>query len=194
MSLALMTYAIAGGHIDSSGSLANLPLTFDRPDALLWMAWVMFGYFLFRYWLFSGLDPFVHFWREVKLLTYDFGPLRRAANETYKAHLQKAKDDRDRDSKTKRADQGWVPAVNRKGWSLALDEKRIWSPRRQASPSGAGGSADIPLPRTVIVWYALAHMIAIPRAILFERAFSDQLLPYLVAAMAIGANLWSYVV
>jgi|GEM_PF-7090617 len=192
MSLALMAYAIAGGQIDSSGSLANLPLKFHRPYALLWVAWVMFGYFLFRYWLFSGLGPFSNFWREVKLLTYDFGPLRRAANDKYKTHLQTAKEDRDRELKMKRADQGWMPMITRKGRSLALDERQIWSPRRQSSPSGSSGVADIPLPRKVIVWYAVAHIVAIPRAMLFERAFSDQLLPYLVAAIAIGANLWTH--
>src|SRR5690606_4540640 len=66
LSLVLLTYALAGGTILSEVTVNNLPIKFNRPAVLLVMAWVIWAYFLYRYFLVTDA-PWKAFGEEVRL-------------------------------------------------------------------------------------------------------------------------------
>lgn len=61
VSVVLVTLALSKARIDSIGAV-GLHLTFDRPEAIFWLLWASWLYFLIRYYQYYNLQvaPFAH--------------------------------------------------------------------------------------------------------------------------------------
>lgn len=188
-SLALIAFYLAKGKLGCSSTIMLLPMSFGRPVAILWILYVMWAYYIYRYAQVSGATPFREFWRELKLLTYDFRPLVEVARRCYRSVLKPRAETDDGANRLRFLEQGWIPTIQRQGLRLMGSTDRMWRPQEQPSATSASRIEPFQLPPSALAWYFVAHVVAVARAALLERAFFDQLLPYVVAIIALALSV-----
>lgn len=177
LSLVLLIYALAGGGMKSQVTLLNLPIEFKRPLVLLWSAWVIWGYFLYRYVLVTS-SPWSLFLEEVRLRAIGDKKvlaLCRLALPRLEVPVEwRAQADR-------QISDGWSFAIVRRSGRYEFDPGQFYRPSTQASPSGGSGQLGyFPLTPSEVWTYRMALMRATLKAVALESTFSEVVLPYVL--------------
>lgn len=185
LSLVLIIYALAGGNIVPEGTFLHLPIKFSRPNFLLFAAWGIWLYFLYRYWLVAD-SPWKAFSEEVQLRALD----DRRVQAMCLAALQRFDiSDEHRTEALKQLNNGWAFSIVKRDEGYHFDPRQYYRPRTQASACGAAGqSGYFPLTRSETLAYRLAILPATFKAITLEATFSDEVLPSLL--MWITPTTW----
>lgn len=180
LSLVLIIYALAGGSVKSEVTLLNLPIEFRRPKLLLYAAWAIWCYFLYRYLLVTD-PPWRSFMDEIRLRSladirvqalclpalkrFDVPSAWRAT-----AHRQSA--------------DGWTFAITKRSGTYHFDPGQFFRPTMQCIPSGAAGQIGyFPLTTSEMLIYRFALLRATLTAIALEMTFSEVILPYVLVCL-----------
>ncbi|SDT94582.1 hypothetical protein SAMN05216296_0791 [Pseudomonas pohangensis] len=184
LSLVLIIYALAGGNIEPEGTFMYLPIKFSRPYFLLFAAWGIWLYFLYRYWLVAD-SPWKAFSEEVRLRTHDdrrIRPMCLAALQRFDIS------DELRKACLNHLNDGWVFSIVKLDGSYHFDPSHLYRPQTQAPTAGGSQSDFFPLNRSETRTYQLALLPATFKAITLEATFSDEVLPSLL--MWITPTTW----
>lgn len=175
LSLVLLIYALAGGHMRSDVTLLNLPISFKRPIVLLVAAWVIWAYFLYRYLLVTDSQ-----W---KALTEEVR-LRALADRKVHSLCLPALPRFDipvdwRATAHRQIAEGWTLSIVKHDGRYHFDPGQFFRPSTQASGSGGPGQIGyFPLTSSEVWTYRRALVRATFKAILLEHTFSEAMVPY----------------
>lgn len=176
LSLVLLLFALAGGHMKDQATWLNLPLAFDRPWVLLIAAWVIWAYFLYRY-LLVAATPWKAFAEEITI---------RAMNDHRVLAMSFSAADRAPIPEKCRAEtlnllnQGYRFSIVRHGGAYHFVTSRLYRPAMQSEPAGSADYGLIPLTSAEAWKYRLVRASAMLKAMLLENTFSDDGLPLLL--------------
>lgn len=182
-SLAFIVYFYAGGRFDESEvTLSVINASFDRPLVLAVIAWLALFWFIYRYWLVHSGDFSSNFTREFS--TWSNEPCFRKFAE----RKEGKRFPEDQEEGYHVANVRWARGRVVLDWIYASDIKRdeqgkIGSFSRM--PDAEDGELNVTGLRG---WFIAIRETA--KCCLINRSFSEYLVPYLLAAMAIlGAVL-----
>lgn len=189
IAIGLLLFNLAGGHLNPDATFATLlPIKFAVPQVLFWAAWFGFGYFLWRFWLMepNGLDQF---WKEVGLQGGNRREIKKFAADMILASAPKDHADNMAAVLGRRISvihPGLVRHKNR----IRLQISQIRTPG-SGHASGLGeGHLDFPPELTWRVRWAALKSVGF--AMVYERSFSDYVVPYLFAALCIAVQLYRF--
>src|SRR5690606_21527111 len=133
LSVMLIIFALAGGHVTEHTTILSLPIRFSRPVILLWAAWLIWGHYLYKF-LLTTTPP----WDDLRAEIY----LRAIANPKVHAMCLPALP-RFKISAPHRAgahrqlSDGWTFAISKNDGVLSFDPTQLYWPAVQPSPAGA---------------------------------------------------------
>jgi hypothetical protein len=177
MSLVLIIFALAGGHVKKDTTLLGLPIEFSRPNLLLWAAWIIWGYHLYKFRL-TTTPP----WKQLGAEIY----LRAIAKPAVHAMCLPALPRFDiaapyRAQAHRQLTEQWTFAITKHEGVWSFDPMQMYRPATQASPSGAAGQIGyFPLSAEEIRTFRNARVIAALEALALEWSFTEKVLPYLL--------------
>lgn len=182
LGLGLIIYNIAGGSLTKAAEFAAVHITFIHPNRLYVIAILGLFYFTSRYWVVAPRwrEPFMEEVDEQWRVTSSYRALTRHFIEQYANVELRAR-------ALDLASQGWsIDFMNAlHGQPLSsLSLKKPGDGRREAVAS-KDKRWNAELGRKQLWSLRLARTYAYIRAILFERTFTDLMLPYVVAYAAI---------
>ena len=194
LSAGLIIFSIAGGHLSNATALYFGAITVDRPATLLWSAWLLWAYFLWRFWqeakpvwktfqneLYEELEKskiYLKFClKQYEWIESEYAP-ETLQNRQDIAQIRIALSDFKANEVIYR--------IKRGNWGKSLDRKngRLWK-------HGEGGRG-IPFPQSIVdavdeavPWDESGRSIALHRAavsaMVRRDAFANRLLPIIFA-------------
>jgi len=191
LSIGLMLFNLAGGKIAANTAFGSLlPISIERPWLLLCAAWLGFFYFWFRFWLVSEPAPLGAFIEDIQWQAGNNARVRRIAEKFAQGAPWQRSDGVARGLIN--GPDGLVPKIVWRGLTPILNLQGLTARRGRANfnqQSESIGPAECLLPTEDHSEIRLAWLIAIPRAIVRERAFTDYTLPHLVAVLTVLIGL-----
>ena len=172
ISLGLIIYELAGGKLHGASVFGGV-ITLEHPRIVLYFAWAALFYFIWRYWLYMR-GEFGRV-RTEYLVAIGYLPSFKELASEFQGEIIAGRHQNDE------------PVIVTSWFGRSLDFSRRWS-TSGVLESFANNPSNVPVPYwrlkriEIVAWILTAYK---------DRAFSDYLLPYLIAAFAIAVTIYS---
>lgn len=200
VSIGLLLFYWADGTVLELWTMTFIPAEVRCPQVFLWAAWIAFAYFSWRYWLVAP-PAWKGYQEEVAWQLRTGTIVRRLARKLIDHPDKKLATKQsilDRCNALEQAARDHLdnarygPLVRRESWRVVTINLSKLAPFRNSSMNATAREVQSrhQLEGLEILQYYAAYAIAFTLAIFRERSFSDYVLPYLVAGLAVAVALF----
>jgi hypothetical protein len=188
IAIGLMLFYAAGGGFSQDANIGSMfAVHLKRPEFILGAAWVGFAYFWFRFWLITEAKPFVDFAQDAKWQAEDSSTVRRIASK----HVTRQTSGEPEDLAQAILQPGnYVPKIVWKGLTPHLQLMHLRRKRGDDFPKTFGPNVvELDSKERAAIWRA--SLLGYPKAMWWERSFTDYTAPHLFALLTVGVMIWA---